>query len=78
MKQRSPILLAQTSYGGVFKAQSVARDIVRGVERGKFLITHGFDGFLLGVIVAGMSPPYHWVTIFTEVYGTIHVNLSHV
>jgi 3-dehydrosphinganine reductase len=65
--QRSPILKAQTRFGSVLKTESVARDICRGVERGKFLITHGFDGFLLGVIATGMSPVYHWATLITEV-----------
>ena len=58
---------AQAGFGSVFKAESVARDICRGIERGKFLITHGFDGFLLGVIATGMSPVYHWATLITEV-----------
>ena len=65
--QRSPILKAQTRFGSVIKAENVARDICRGVERGKFLITHGFDGFFLGVIATGMSPVYHWATLITEV-----------
>ncbi|CAI8016895.1 3-ketodihydrosphingosine reductase [Geodia barretti] len=65
--QRSPIVKAQAGFGSVFKAESVARDICRGIERGKFLITHGFDGFLLGVIATGMSPVYHWATLITEV-----------
>ena len=66
-EQRSPILLAQAKYGSVFQPQSIARDIVCGIERSKFQITHGFDGFLLGTIATGMSPVYHWVTLFTEV-----------
>ena len=65
--QRSPIQKAQASYGGVFEADSVARDICRGVERGEFLITHGFDGFLLGIIAAGMSPVYHCATLINQV-----------
>ena len=47
------------SYGAVFEAASIAKDIWNGVEVGKFQITHGLDGFMLGIITAGMSPVVH-------------------
>ena len=71
LKHRSPVQAVQAEYGSVFDADTIARDICRGVERGKFLISHGFDGFLLSTITTGMSPAYHWVTVLTEV-GTGH------
>ena len=70
VKIRSSIQAAQAQYGSVFEVESIARDICRGVERGRFFIHHGIDGFLLSTITAGMSPAYHWCTAVTEVYFT--------
>ena len=67
LKVRPPIQVAQAKLGSVFEVGHVARDICRGVERGQFLITHGFDGFILGTVTAGMSPVYHWCTAVTQV-----------
>ena len=59
MGHRSDIVKSQCSFGSVFKADQIARDICRGVERGQFQINHGFDGFLLGTMTIGMAPVYH-------------------
>lgn len=67
IKARSPIQVAQAKYGSVFEADKIAGDICSGIERGSFLISHGFDGLLLKIITAGMSPVYHWCTAITEV-----------
>ena len=56
LPQRSAIVAELASYGSVFQAGQVARDVWRGVERGRFQITHGFDGFLMGTVTAGMAP----------------------
>lgn len=68
VEARSPIQAAQAKYGSVFEADKIARDICCGIERGSFLISHGFDGLLLKIITAGMSPVYHWCTAITEVF----------
>lgn len=56
LPQRSTIVAELASYGSVFQAEQVAGDVWRGVERGRFQITHGFDGFLMGTVTAGMAP----------------------
>ena len=56
LPQRSAIATELASYGSVFQAEQVAGDVWRGVERGRFQITHGFDGFLMGTVTAGMAP----------------------
>ena len=56
LPQRSAIAAELASYGSVFQAEQVAGDVWRGVERGRFQITHGFDGFLMGTVTAGMAP----------------------
>ncbi len=43
----------------IFQPVPVARDVWNGVESGKFQITHGLGGFLMGVVSAGMSPVTH-------------------
>ncbi len=57
--QRSEIAKDLAAFGTVFEAPVIARDVWNRVEVGKFQITHGFDGFMLGVINAGMSPANH-------------------
>ena len=42
-----------------FKPERVATAIVRGIERGDFCISVGFDGWMLGTLTAGMSPASH-------------------
>ena len=56
LPQRSAIVAELASYGSVFQAEQVAKDVWRGVERGWFQITHGLDGFLMGTVTAGMAP----------------------
>ena len=71
MKILLPVQKAQGELGSMFEASHVARDICRGVERGQFLITHGFYGFMLGTVTAGMSPVYHWCTAITQVWCSV-------
>ena len=54
--ERDEVQKELASFGKVFVPESIASDIWTGVERNSFQITHGFDGFLLGVITAGMGP----------------------
>ena len=54
--ERDEIQKELASFGKVFQPESIASDIWTGVERPSFQITHGFDGFILGVTTAGMSP----------------------
>ena len=56
LTQRMPVVKELTSYGNVFKPEQIARGVWEGVVSGAFQITHGFDGFLLGVLCAGTSP----------------------
>lgn len=43
--------------GGTFDAASVARATADGVERYRFSIDVGFDGWMLASLAAGMAPP---------------------
>ncbi len=65
--ERSEIQTELASFGTVFQAPTIARDVWSGVEVGKFQIVHGFDGFMLGVVTAGMSPVTHVWDMVTQV-----------
>ena len=41
---------------GVYSPSVVAKDILNGVQGGKFLISSGMDGFLLNMLTCGASP----------------------
>ena len=56
--------------GTVFEADVIARDVWSGVERGRFLIHHGFDGFMLATLTTGMSPVHSLWEASTQVYDT--------
>ncbi len=58
LQQRDAIQKELASFGKVFQAEDIASDVVRGVEMGVFQITHGFDGFIMGTVSAGMSPAH--------------------
>lgn len=56
VKERDVIQSSLASYGAVFQAEDIARDVWNGVEKGHFVITHGLDGFVMGQLCTGMSP----------------------
>jgi len=56
LKERDAIQASLASYGTVFQAETIARDVWAGVERGRFHISHGLDGFITSLLCTGMSP----------------------
>ena len=71
VKERDAIQTALASYGAVFKAEDIARDVWEGVERGRFHITHGLDGFIMAHLCAGMSP----VASAWDTLSQVHIQL---
>ena len=67
LKERQALHTELASYGAVFQADDVAKEVWRGVEQGQFLITHGMDGFIVGTLTAGMSPVHSSWTAVTQV-----------
>jgi 3-dehydrosphinganine reductase len=53
--------------GGLFKPNQVAIDIVKGVENGNFLISTGFDMWLLAQLTAGFSPANSVIQLLSSV-----------
>ena len=48
-------------------AIDVARSTIRGIKRGLFSVTCSFEGFMLGIATAGMSPQPSFGMIVMEV-----------
>ncbi len=68
VKERDVIQSSLARYGAVFQAEDIARDVWNGVEKGRFHISHGLDGFVMGQLCTGMSPVSSiWDTI-TQVH----------
>jgi 3-dehydrosphinganine reductase len=52
--------LAVTQSAGVFTPDHVAEAILRGVMRRQMRVTVGTDGYMLGIVTAGMAPGATW------------------
>ncbi|XP_031562922.1 3-ketodihydrosphingosine reductase-like [Actinia tenebrosa] len=55
------------SSGGLFSPESVAKNIISGVESRKFLISCGLDGWALNAVTSGAAPPSSWMELITQV-----------
>ena len=53
---RCALVKELASFGTTFKPDTIAKDILTGVERRSFVISHGLDGFLLKTVTAGTGP----------------------
>lgn len=70
VKQRNSIVSELASFGAVFQAEQIAKEVWSGAERGTFQITHGLDGFLLGTTTAGLSPTHSiWDALLQVIEG---------
>ncbi len=74
MDNVSDLMKEMVSRAPIFQPASVARDVWNGVESGKFQITHGLGGFLMGVVSAGMSPVTHVWDMVIQVRSVCHGN----
>eukprot|EP01084_Bolivina_argentea_P131567 232206_1 len=71
-----------TAAGGYFSAEKVADEILSGVEKGKFLISIGFTGFILTQLTSGFSPPQFvteliWPVIFMPILKVVSIFLHY-
>lgn len=55
-----------SSSAGTVSPSVVARDIVTGIQSGKFLISCGMEGFLLSTLTCGASPASSRLELFTQ------------
>ncbi|CAM9201312.1 unnamed protein product, partial [Phaeothamnion confervicola] len=59
--------------GGIFPAERVAADIVRGMVTGRFAITTGMDGWFLALGTQGMAPCFSVVEAAAQVAAAFDV-----
>lgn len=56
-----------SSAGGLFTPDQVAANIVIGIKERKFLISCGFDGFVVSLLTSGVAPVSSLFELFTQV-----------
>jgi len=72
-KQHKPEECLRISEGsGLFTAEEIATNIVKGIENWSFFVSTGLDGYLTGSLCAGMSPASSVIlTLFEVFFGGI-------
>ena len=64
---RDHIQTELAAFGTTFQPGDIAEGVWSGVERNQFVISHGFDGFILGTVTAGTGPAHKLWTAFVQV-----------
>ncbi|XP_076884588.1 3-dehydrosphinganine reductase TSC10A-like [Bidens hawaiensis] len=67
-KPRLTSIIAGSS--GVMKADEVAKKALNGIKSGSFFVPCNFEGFLLAIATAGLSPQRSYLMAFVEVVFT--------
>jgi len=65
IKPEETKLISSTS--GLFTAEEVAKSVVKGFQSGAYLISIGFDGWVLSQLTAGMSPVTSIIDLLSQV-----------
>ncbi|KAK4778146.1 hypothetical protein SAY87_018333 [Trapa incisa] len=52
---------------GAMKAEDVAKKALNGIKNGSFMVPCNFEGFLLSIAIASLSPQRSFVMAFVEV-----------
>lgn len=70
-RQRSELinLIVESAAGTVMKAEDVAKKTLDGIKSGSFNVSCGFEGFMLSIATAGLSPQSSSLAAFAEVLG---------
>lgn len=61
---------------GAMKADEVAKKSLNGIQKGTFVVACNFEGFLLSVATAGLSPQRSYLMAFAEVMTAGIVRLA--
>nr|XP_043609178.1 3-dehydrosphinganine reductase TSC10A-like [Erigeron canadensis] len=64
-KPRLTSIIAASS--GAMKADEVAKKVLNGIKSGSFFVPCNFEGFLLSIATAGLSPQRSYLMAFVEV-----------
>ncbi|KAL2940132.1 3-dehydrosphinganine reductase TSC10A [Bienertia sinuspersici] len=66
-KRRPKMTTIIAGSSGMMKADEVAKKSIDGIKKGSFFITCNFEGQLLSVATAGLSPQRSYLVAFVEV-----------
>ncbi|KAL7123933.1 hypothetical protein ABFS83_14G015200 [Erythranthe nasuta] len=66
-KRRPQLTSIIAASSGAMKADDVAKKSLNGIESGTFIVPCNFEGFLLSVATAGLSPQRSFLMAFVEV-----------
>lgn len=74
-KKRPPLTSIIAASSGAMKADEVAEKTLNGIKSGSFIVPCNFEGYLLAVATAGLSPQRSYVMAFVEVVsaGIVHL-----
>ncbi|KAI3443212.1 uncharacterized protein J3R85_000129 [Psidium guajava] len=68
-KRRPPLSSIIAASSGAMKADEVAEKTLSGIKSGSFIVPCNFEGYLLAIATAGLSPQRSYITAFVEVAG---------
>lgn len=69
-KRRPPLTAIIAASSGAMKADDVATKALSGIKSGSFIVPCNFDGLLLSIATAGLSPQRSFLMAFVEVVAT--------
>lgn len=75
-KKRPPLTSIIAASSGVMKADEVAEKTLHGIKSGSFIVPCNFEGYLLAVATAGLSPQRSYIMAFVEVVSAGIVRLA--
>ncbi|KAL8047869.1 hypothetical protein ABFX02_07G028100 [Erythranthe guttata] len=68
-KRRPQLTSIIAASSGAMKANEVAGKSLAGIQSGNFIVSCNFEGFLLSVATAGLSPQRSYLMAFVEIMG---------
>lgn len=75
-KKRPPLTSIIAASSGAMKADEVAEKTLNGIKSGSFIVPCNFEGYLLAVATAGLSPQRSYIMAFVEVVSAGIVRLA--
>ncbi|KAL3505872.1 hypothetical protein ACH5RR_031254 [Cinchona calisaya] len=68
-KRRPQLTSVIAASSGAMKAEEVAKKALKGIQTGSFIVPCNFEGELLSIATAGLSPQRSFLRAFVETFG---------
>ncbi|KAI6683741.1 hypothetical protein NL676_029654 [Syzygium grande] len=75
-KRRPQLSSIIAGSSGRMKADEVAEKTLNGIKSGSFIVPCNFEGYLLAIATAGLSPQRSYIMAFVEVFGASILRLA--